>query len=90
MKQHHVSWAPYHHGMKRPPVAVGRVKQIGVSSDEMLYNVRSEGLAGESVHCAGLLVDTGVELLDSRPSPAEAASITYLRYKIRRKEDEMN
>jgi hypothetical protein len=52
--------------------------------------IRSEGLVGEGVHCAGLLEGTGVELPEWRSSPAAATPTTYLRLKMRQKEDETN
>jgi hypothetical protein len=52
--------------------------------------MRSEGLVGEGVHCGGLLEDTGVELLELKPSQTAAIPTTYLRLKIRRKEDQTN
>jgi hypothetical protein len=55
----------------------------------VIYGV-SEGLAGEGVHCAGLLEDTGAELLEWRSSPPAATPTTYLRLEIRRKEDQTN
>jgi hypothetical protein len=80
MKQHHVRWAPCHHGMERPQVVVGRVRQMGWVW--MNNCVQSEGLAGEGVHYAGLLEDTGVELLEWRSSPAAATPTSYLCLKI--------
>jgi hypothetical protein len=63
-------------------------KRIGVSSDKRLYT--EWGFGGRGIHCAGLLDDTGAELLEWWPSPAAAILTTYLRFKIGRKEDETN
>jgi hypothetical protein len=84
MKQHHVKRTPYQHGVERPQVAVGRVREIGANSDERLYSVRR--VAGESVHCAGLLKDTGVELIQWRSSAAAATPIASLSLKMQWKD----
>jgi hypothetical protein len=50
----------------------------------------SDGLQGEGVHRAGLLENTGVELLEWRSSPGAATPIIYLRLNIRQKEYQTN
>jgi hypothetical protein len=42
--------------------------------------------AGDGIHCVGLLGDTGVELLEWRSSPAAATPTSYIRLKIRQKD----
>jgi hypothetical protein len=61
---------------------------FNVTIGRAAYGVRAWG--GEGVHCADLLEDTGVELLEWWSSPAAATPTMYLGLRIWRREDQTN